>query len=51
MQAFLGFGLTRPFQRDLRSDFTAAGAEQLIRSDAAPWRCYILAAGPTPRLR
>ena len=32
MQAFLGFGLVRPFQRDLRSDFAAAGGEQLIRS-------------------
>jgi len=32
MQAFLGFGLIRPFQRDLRSDFAAAGGEQLIRS-------------------
>jgi uncharacterized protein len=32
MPAFLGFGLTRPFQRDLRSDFAAAGGEQLIRS-------------------
>ena len=32
MQAFLGFGLVRPFQRDLRSDFAPAGAEHLIRS-------------------
>lgn len=32
MKEFLGFGLTRPFQRDLRSDFAAAGGEQLIRS-------------------
>jgi len=32
MPAFLGFGLTHPFQRDLRSDFAAAGGEQLIRS-------------------
>jgi hypothetical protein len=29
---FLGFGLLRPFQRDLRSDFAAAGGERLIRS-------------------
>jgi phage baseplate assembly protein W len=32
MQEFLGFGLTRPFQRDGRADFAAAGGEQLIRS-------------------
>jgi phage baseplate assembly protein W len=32
MKKFLGFGLTRPFQRDLRSDFAAAGGEQLVRS-------------------
>jgi phage baseplate assembly protein W len=32
MKEFLGFGLTRPFQRDLRSDFAAAGGERLIRS-------------------
>jgi phage baseplate assembly protein W len=32
MPAFLGYGLTRPFQRDLRSDFAGAGGEQLIRS-------------------
>lgn len=32
MKEFLGFGLVRPFQRDLRSDFVAAGGEQLIRS-------------------
>lgn len=32
MPAFLGFGLTHPFQRDLRSDFAAAGDAQLIRS-------------------
>ncbi len=32
MPAFLGFGLTHPFQRDLRSDFAAAGGEHLIRS-------------------
>jgi hypothetical protein len=32
MKEFLGFGLTRPFQRDLRSDFAAAGGEQLVRS-------------------
>jgi hypothetical protein len=32
MKESLGFGLTRPFQRDLRSDFAAAGGEQLIRS-------------------
>ncbi|MEO7733817.1 MAG: GPW/gp25 family protein [Kofleriaceae bacterium] len=32
MQAFLGFGLVHPFQRDGRSDFVAAGGEKLIRS-------------------
>jgi phage baseplate assembly protein W len=32
MLEFLGFGLTRPFQRDGRSDFAAAGGERLIRS-------------------
>ncbi|HET9621798.1 MAG TPA: GPW/gp25 family protein [Kofleriaceae bacterium] len=32
MQDFLGFGLTRPFRRDLRSDFVAAGDEDAIRS-------------------
>lgn len=31
MLDFLGFGLTRPFQRDAR-DFAAAGGEQLVRS-------------------
>jgi len=29
---FLGNGLLRPFGRDRRSDFTAAGGEQLIKS-------------------
>ena len=32
MQDFLGFGPIRPFRRDLRSDFAAAGGEQLVRS-------------------
>jgi phage baseplate assembly protein W len=32
MQAFLGFGLLRPFRRDQKADFAAAGGEQLIRS-------------------
>lgn len=32
MFEFLGFGLTRPFQRDGRADFAAAGGEQLVRS-------------------
>ena len=32
MQDFLGFGLVRPFRRDLRSDFAAAGDEEGIRS-------------------
>lgn len=32
MQEFLGFGLLRPFQRDQKADFAAAGGEQLIRS-------------------
>lgn len=32
MNDFLGFGLLRPFRRDLRSDFAAAGGEEVIRS-------------------
>lgn len=32
MLEFLGFGLIRPFQRDGRADFAAAGGEQLVRS-------------------
>jgi phage baseplate assembly protein W len=32
MLEFLGFGLTRPFQRDGRADFAAAGGERLVRS-------------------
>jgi uncharacterized protein len=32
MQEFLGFGLLRPFRRDQKADFAAAGGEQLIRS-------------------
>lgn len=32
MLEFLGFGLTRPFQRDGRADWAAAGGEQLVRS-------------------
>jgi len=32
MLEFLGFGLTRPFQRDGRADFNAAGGEAVIRS-------------------
>jgi len=32
MKDFLGYGPTHPFQRDLRSDFVAAGGEQLVRS-------------------
>jgi uncharacterized protein len=32
MLEFLGFGLLRPFQRDGRADFAAAGGEQLVRS-------------------
>ena len=32
MSDLLGFGLLRPFRRDLRSDFAAAGGEQLVRS-------------------
>jgi len=32
MLEFLGFGLVRPFQRDGRADFAAAGGEQLVRS-------------------
>ena len=27
-----GFGLLRPFQRDRRSDFAAAGGERVVRS-------------------
>lgn len=29
---FLGFGLLRPFRRDLKADFAADGGERLIRS-------------------
>jgi phage baseplate assembly protein W len=32
MTNFNGFGLVRPFQRDLRNDFAAAGDAQLVRS-------------------
>jgi phage baseplate assembly protein W len=32
MLEFLAFGLTRPFKRDGRADFLAAGGEPLIRS-------------------
>ena len=32
MREFLGFGLLRPFQRDGRADFVAAGGDALIRS-------------------
>ncbi len=32
MQEFLGFGLLRPFRRDLRSDFAAAGGDAVIKS-------------------
>jgi len=32
MQEFLGFGLLRPFRRDQKADFAAAGGEPLIRS-------------------
>ena len=32
MQEFLGFGLLRPFRRDQKADFAAAGGEQLIRN-------------------
>src|SRR5262245_53865913 len=32
MLEFLGFGLIRPFQRDGRADFLAAGGEPVIRS-------------------
>jgi len=32
MQEVLGFGLLRPFRRDQKADFAAAGGEQLIRS-------------------
>lgn len=31
-QEFLGFGLLRPFRRDLRSDFAAAGGDAVIKS-------------------
>lgn len=30
--AFLGFGLLRPFRRDLKADFAADGGERVIRS-------------------
>ena len=29
---FLGFGLLRPFRRDRKADFAAAGGEALLRS-------------------
>lgn len=29
---FLGFGLIRPFRRDLKNDFASAGGERLVRS-------------------
>ena len=29
---FIGFGLIRPFQRDMKSDFASAGGERLVRS-------------------
>ena len=32
MQEFLGFGLLRPFRRDQKADFAAAGGDALIRS-------------------
>src|ERR1041384_6618108 len=32
MLEFLGFGLVRPFRRDGRADFLAAGGEAVIRS-------------------
>lgn len=32
MQEFPGFGLLRPFRRDQKADFAAAGGEQLVRS-------------------
>jgi uncharacterized protein len=32
MQEFLGFGLLRPFRRDQKADFAAAGGGALIRS-------------------
>jgi phage baseplate assembly protein W len=31
-QEFLGFGLLRPFRRDRKADFAAAGGEALVRS-------------------
>ena len=32
LDAFLGYGLVRPFRRDLKSDFASAGGEALVRS-------------------
>jgi phage baseplate assembly protein W len=32
MQAFLGFGLLRPFRRDQKADFAAAGDEAAVKS-------------------
>src|SRR5579884_3102843 len=32
MQEFLGFGLLRPFRRDQKADFAAAGGDAVIRS-------------------
>ena len=31
-QGFLGFGLLRPFRRDLKADFASDGGERLVRS-------------------
>lgn len=31
-QGFLGFGLLRPFRRDLKADFAADGGERIVRS-------------------
>ena len=32
LDAFLGFGIIRPFTRNLKNDFTAAGGAELVRS-------------------
>lgn len=38
-QGFLGFGLLRPFRRDLKADFAADGGERLVRSAVGQILC------------
>jgi hypothetical protein len=48
MQEFLGFGLLRPLRRDQKTDFAAAGGEQLIRSAVGQILGTIGASNATP---